>query len=220
MVDAADTARITAVAVNRYGEETRTGVTFTGCNNNITVAVDPQRVNLEAPDRAIVVGNTLGPSCVTISGGGFSEEVGVAVVAADLVVTAAPDVLRAGETGEVVVTTVDAVGPFARTDVTYSSDDDAVVAVTDDMGSISTSESGAANITATWTGEAGVTRQVTHGIGVVANVPVGVSSNSVNVIITVFGEGIGVADITGTVTTSEGDLAFGPADVTVNDPGE
>lgn len=283
VVDAADTTAVQANAVSRYGDATRDAVTFTACDATISIAPDPTRVTAEPPERWLVIGNTLGESCVEVSTAGFRDTAGIAVVPASIVVTAAPDTLRAGDTGEVVVQTLAAdgspVGPFTRTDAAYSVEqnpevEDATVAtLTDDMGGFSTTASGQAEITSVWSG-GGITRSVDHTVVVIANVPasaafesssfgalaaddtvelevvlsdalgnkntnendiLGVTvqssdpgvatvfgelrpSSSVNVIVGVVGVGSGTTDVSGFVTTTAGDIVFGPAPALVLNP--
>lgn len=277
-LDAADTLPLSASASNPYGDATLDAVTFTLCQSpTITFETDESRVTLQPPDRILVIGETLGESCVVASSAGLTDTAVVDVVPASLAVTAAPDTLRAGLSDEVVVEARDAagvaVGPYVRSDVTYETSASAVAELTDDIGSVTTSLAGQADITATWEG-GGISRSVSHTIVVIPNVPTGaafasalfdavgagttaemevvvsdaegnqntsedeitgvtavssdenvatvtaelVPSMSVNVIVTVTGQGAGTADITGTVTTTVGDFAFGPAIATVLDP--
>ena len=185
VVDAADTSRVNANAENRYGDPTLAGITFSACDSKISVEPDPTLEPIEPPDRAIVIGVTLGSSCVVVNSGGQTDTAEVEVVAAGVEVTSAPDTLRAGQTGEVVVRTIDKagspVGPFARTDATYTSSNDSSVALTDDMGSISTATAGFSEIEAVWSG-GGLTRSASHTVVVIANVPasVGTMNSSVS----------------------------------------
>ncbi len=277
VVDAGDTSRVNANTLNVFGDPTLGGLTFTACDSKVEVSLDPERVDIEPPDRAIVVGKTLGSSCVVATSGGLTDTAFVDVVAAALEVVSAPDTLRAGQTDEVVVQTVDkagaAVGPFARTDVVYSSGNTASVQLTDSMGSVSAPQSGFSVINAQWSG-GGITRALDHTIVVVANVPASaalesssfpalaagdsatleaivsdvlgnqnteeseilgitaqssdagvamvnaalVAGSSVQAFITASAVGAGTANVTGTVMTTAGDFALGPATVTVLNP--
>ncbi|MFQ5747136.1 MAG: IPT/TIG domain-containing protein [Gemmatimonadota bacterium] len=184
IIPAGRTGELDVVALNQGGEPTFGAVSATpGCGPaTVTVADDPQQTPIQPPGQMIVTaGSTLGTACIVIASGGVTDTVNVVVVADDIVVTSAPSVLRAGQTGTVVVDIVDANGtsvtPFAPTDATWATSNSNVVAV-DASGNLTTTQSGSAAITATWSGTAatsttglGVTVSTTASVQVDPNVP-------------------------------------------------
>lgn len=174
VVEAGASRTISASLQNDLGNPVSGDVTFSACNALISVAADPNQTPLEPGTNIVVTGVTLGESCVVVSGAGFSDTVGVRVVADELTVTAAPETVRAGDTGSIdlalVTTGGVSVGPFSEADVTWSSSNTARLFFTDDVGGFDTRLAGPVTVTATYTAF-GVTRTVAIPITVLPNLP-------------------------------------------------
>jgi len=187
VVTAADTAELSVKAVNEGAEPSFATVSAMadqcGGGGAITVVGDPKQTSLESPGRLLVLGgSTIGTACVVATAGGVTDTADVIVVPSDIIVTSAPSLLRAGQTGTVTTSIVDltgaAVGPFSSTtDVAYSSDNSASVAVDGATGDLTTTTAGSATITSTWSGTAAtgttgvISRSVDQTITVDPNVP-------------------------------------------------
>jgi hypothetical protein len=104
VVDAADTTRVEAVR-----QPTRVAVSFTACDAKILVEPDPERVAIENPDRTLVIGQTLGETCVNASGAGKTASAVVNVVPSDIEATIASP-LGSGASVQVDVTFLDKAG--------------------------------------------------------------------------------------------------------------
>lgn len=144
-------------------------------------------------------GTTWGATCVQLSGGGADATVDVMVVADSLELTGTPAndqlvVFQQVQLGaNLLANDGSAVGPFdATTDLTWSSDDEAVLTV-DDTGLVTAEGAGSATITATWT-EFGVDVSAETTITVVVPAPVltstDVASASAGEVVTVTGTGL------------------------------
>ena len=147
IVEAGDSTLVSAFLVNNLGNPVQGDVTFSACDATITAAADETQSPLEPGTNFYISGNTLGESCVNVSGAGFDQTIGVRVVAAGFATTAVTDTVRAGDTGSIDVTLINAaggaVGPFAETDATFTSDNEDALFFTDDAGSFDTHESDA-----------------------------------------------------------------------------
>ncbi|UCF18528.1 MAG: PPC domain-containing protein [Gemmatimonadota bacterium] len=120
LVDAADTTRVSAFGVNQYNEKTYTPVTGTACDAKIQVDLDvgqtaggvvptDGRVPVEPPDRWLVVGQTLGETCINFSGGGQTAEATLFVVPSTMEATIS-SVIGSGASATAVVDFFDKVG--------------------------------------------------------------------------------------------------------------
>lgn len=110
IVDAADTTRVSAVGRNQYGENTQVALTYTTCDAKIDVEPDPTRVAVEPPDRWLVMGRTLGESCVEFTAGGVAGTAKVFVVPADMEVTLPSYTLESGQASQATVVFLDVAG--------------------------------------------------------------------------------------------------------------
>lgn len=137
VVNAADTTRVYVVALDRYGELTYGQVQYTACDNKITLAPDTNkiqgRVPIEAPERTIVVGNTLGESCVIATGpSGLADTATVQVVPAE-VEASLPAVIGSGATVATGLEILDKAGNpvtgFTTADLVFSVSDGSVADV-------------------------------------------------------------------------------------------
>ncbi len=153
VVNAADTTRVYVVALDRYGELTYGGVQYTACDNKITVAPDTSgvegRVPIEAPERTLVLGNTLGESCVTATGpGGLSATATIQVLPAKVEATL-PAVLGSGASVAADIELLDKAGDpvsgFTAADLIFSVSD-ASVADVDANGNVTGKAPGAATL--------------------------------------------------------------------------
>lgn len=182
------TATLDVTALNAGNEPNFAEVSqqASGCGGpaSVTVADNPERTEAEPPGRFLVTaGNVLGEACIIVSAGGLTDTVEVVVVADAIVITSdhsAP--VRAGGGGTVTAQLVafdgtTAVTPFDAADATWASSNAAIVNIAAD-GTFTTSQSGTATITVTWSGTddtgtsgLGVSRSATASITVVANVP-------------------------------------------------
>lgn len=182
VVDAADTTTVTGFAVNEFGSPTLAAMQFSGCDSKVEVTLDPDRVAIEPPDRALVIGRTLGSSCVNVDGpGDLSATADINVVPADMEVTAPGDEFRSGETATVDVTYFDAAGSeaqgFDKSQVAFSTDAPAVASVSAD-GTVSPKAPGDATVTASLLPEWGAERTTTFTFSVVPGVFTGTLSPS------------------------------------------
>lgn len=162
VVDAADTTRITANAVNESGEPTFDPVSFTACDTKITVTPDPERVEVQPPERAIIVGQTLGASCVDIDGpGSLTAQATVHVVPDSIVVTLAPTTIQSGQTAQASVTYLDEAGnPVSGFDISEVELSVAASAIgsVDAAGLVSGKSPGTTNLVASLLGSWGAAR--------------------------------------------------------------
>ncbi len=124
VIDAADTSRVNANTLNVYGSPTLGGLTFTACDSKIEVSLDPARVSIEPPDRVIVVGKTLGSSCVVATSGGLTDTATVFVVPAALGLTLTATVIGSGVASGSALTFLDkagaAVSGFDESEVVFT----------------------------------------------------------------------------------------------------
>lgn len=125
IVDAADTSRIQVVARNRAGEATFDPVQFTACDTKIVAVEDPTRLEFEPPTRILVIGQTLGASCVDVTGpGSLTATATVNVVPAAIALSLPADTIQSGETAQATLTYLDAadlpVSGFDLTQVEFS----------------------------------------------------------------------------------------------------
>lgn len=118
----------------------------------------------------VTAGNTLGGSCIQLSGGGASATVEVNVVGDSLAITDVPatetvDLFASVDlSGAMFSRTGDPVSPFdPASDLAWSVDDNAVMTVDAATGVVSAIGVGSATITATWT-EAGATLTATQAL--------------------------------------------------------
>lgn len=155
---------VVANVLNQYGAALVVNVTASECDAGVTVAVDTVRSEYEYPERFIITGNTVGESCVVVSGGGITDTIDVRVVpaAVDLELSAPGDTLV--ESGSVVDLSVAYLGatgaaaPGATLDTNTSfSVSPSAVGVVDDTGAFSARAPGTAWVKATYT-YLGVTR--------------------------------------------------------------
>lgn len=120
IVDAADTSLIRAVAQNRAGEATYDPVQFAACDTKIVAVEDPSRIELEPPTRILVIGQTLGASCVDVTGpGSLTATATVNVVPAALALSLPADTIESGQAAQANLTYLDAAGaPVSGFDLT------------------------------------------------------------------------------------------------------
>lgn len=107
----------------------------------------------------VTAGNTIGETCIALAGGGANATVEVSVVGDSLAVidTPAGDTIDLFDSADLSATLLsdagDPVSPFdAGADLTWSSDDGAVMTVDEASGVVTSVGVGAATVTATWTG--------------------------------------------------------------------
>jgi len=149
VVDAADSTRVEATARNQYRDPTYADVNFTACDSKVTVADDPESVPLEPPKRVLVIGNTLGESCVEASVGSITEEIVVNVVPYRVEVGIA-DTLESGQSDQVALTLLGkdlvAVTGMDVTDFDYSTGSSSIAEV-DASGNITAKAPGETDVT-------------------------------------------------------------------------
>lgn len=153
VVDAADTTTVTGFAVNEFGSPTLAAMQFSACDSKVEVTLDPDRVAIEPPDRALVIGRTLGSSCVNVDGPGeLTATADINVVPAEIELAAPASEFRSGEAATVDVTYLDAAGNtaegFDKAEVSFSTSDPAVAEISSD-GTVSPKAPGDASVTAT-----------------------------------------------------------------------
>lgn len=97
-VNAGGTVKVSAVVRNEYGAATNAAVTATPCDAKITAVRDTGRSAFEFPERFDVTGtNSLGNSCLVVSGGGLTDTIRVRVVPASIRMTGI-DTVGSGQT--------------------------------------------------------------------------------------------------------------------------
>jgi hypothetical protein len=69
------TSPVIARVMNKYTAPTGDAVTATPCDAKISVVKDTSRTEFEAPERFLVTGNTLGRSCMIVTGGGITDTI-------------------------------------------------------------------------------------------------------------------------------------------------
>jgi hypothetical protein len=187
IVPAGRTAKLESRSINAGGEPTFEAVAAAvdpSCGSGaITVVPDPEALDIQPPGLYEVTGGSvLGQTCINLTSGSNTTVVEVTVVTEEIEIVSGPATLRAGETGQIVAQLVDAegnpVGPYAPEDAAFSSSATGVADFTDEFGNFSTTASGAAVLTVTWSGQEangtaglGVERSVDHSLTVLANVP-------------------------------------------------
>ena len=175
VVAAGRTADLESRAVNQSGEPTFDAVSFeidASCGAGaITVVPDPDQLEIQPPGLFVVTGGAvLGQSCINLTSGSSTALVEVTVVGDAIEITSpiADQVFRAGESGQIIAQLVDfdgnPVGPYEPEDAVFTSSDDAVALITDDVGNFTTDQSGTATLGATWLGQAD---NGTSGLGVI-----------------------------------------------------
>lgn len=177
VIEAGETRLIQTYLVNEVGNPVAGEVDFDACNGLITVVEDEDQLDIEPGTNLLVTaGGTLGESCINVSAGGFEETITIRIVPSEIVVTAATDTVRAGDSGSIDVTIVDADGnpvtPFDEgLEITYTSSNTRRLFFTDTLGGFDTDSSGAVIVTATYE-LFGVTRTLEIPITVLPGLPV------------------------------------------------
>ncbi len=192
VISAGRTGQLRSSTVNESGaptyEQIAAAVDPTCGPAAITVAEDTLdaqlvRDGVVPPGRfRVAAGATLGQSCVVLTSGSLTATVDVTVVGEAITIISAPDLLRAGEGGQVVAGLVDfdgnPVGPYDPADAGWSSQASNVADFVDDIGNFTTEVAGSAPLTVTWIGQEGngtvvegVVLEATHVVTVVPNVP-------------------------------------------------
>jgi hypothetical protein len=156
-VEAGDTTVVIATVMNQYGTPTNEAVTAEPCDGKVTAVADPRRSEFESPETFLVMGHTLGTSCVVVRGGGLVDTAVVRVVPRSLVVSATDTTqVSSGETVAVGppvfydVTGAPVTG-FTGANLTYSSLDQ-TIAVVDATGNATGRAPGVARIVGALTG--------------------------------------------------------------------
>ena len=164
-VNAGGTVTVDANILNRYGAALNEAVNATACDAGVSVERDTTRSAFEYPERFIVTGNSVGESCVVVSGAGITDTIAVRVVPAsvDLAFTAPGDTLL--ESGDQVTLTIAYLGATGAAAPGVSLDDrttftvvNAPVGSIDENGVFIAREAGTTWVRATWT-DMGVTRR-------------------------------------------------------------
>jgi hypothetical protein len=195
VVPAGRESKLVSRAVNPGNEPTFADVSWAidptlGCVDagvssvgTVSVIEDPDRlVEIQPPGLFVVTGGTsLGQTCIELSSAGLTEIVKVTVVADDILILNAPEVLSFGSTaqlsGQLISNTdpPEVVGPFDVTDATWTTDE-ASVATVDENGLVTGVGAGVATITACWggtdaTGTSGLSYQVCDDVAIEVVVP-------------------------------------------------
>lgn len=148
VIEAGASRTVSAFLVNDLGNPVAGSVSFSACNAGISVAEDPDQSDLEPGTSFVVTGNTLGESCVNVSGAGFDGTVGVRVVPADITLSLT-DTILSGESSTATVaffnTSGTAATGFDLDDVTFESLDEDV-AVVDASGVVTAQAPGTVEI--------------------------------------------------------------------------
>ena len=173
VVEVGGEIRVVANVLNQYGAALVVNVTASECDAGVTVAVDTIRSEYEYPERFIITGNTVGESCVVVTGGGVTDTIDVRVVpaAVDLELSAPGDTLL--QSGDQVMLAIDYLGatgaaaPGASLDTrtTFTVVNSPVGSV-DANGLFTAREAGTTWVRATWN-DLGVTRRDSVQISVI-----------------------------------------------------
>lgn len=159
-VEAGDTTRVIAIVMNRYGTPTNENVTAEPCDNKVTATADPARTEFESPETFLVIGQTLGFSCIVVRGGGLVDTATIRVVPAELEL-AGDTLLLSGEAGTVGVSFLNVSGQvvtgFDINSVTFSSGA-ASIATVDESGNVTAFAPGVAPLIVTLKNTWGVAR--------------------------------------------------------------
>lgn len=165
VVEVDGTVGVVANVLNRYGAALVVNVTASECDAGVSVEVDTVRSEYEYPERFLITGNSVGESCVVVSGGGITDTIAVRVVpaAVDLAFTAPGDTLL--ESGDMVDLSVGylsasggtAPGVTLDSRTTFTVVTPAVGSI-DDQGTFIAREPGTTWVRATWT-DMGVARR-------------------------------------------------------------
>ena len=151
VIDAGDTRLVQAYLANVLGNPVVGEVEFEACDAGVTVTADDEQTDIEPGNNFYIQGNTLGESCVNVSGGGFEETIGVRVVPAALELGLA-DTLSSGETVTASVLFLNAAGGaatgFDLDEVTFESLDEDI-AVIDASGNVTAQAPGNVDIVVT-----------------------------------------------------------------------
>jgi hypothetical protein len=169
-VEAGDTTVVIATVMNQYGTPTNEAVTAEPCDGKVTAVADPRRSDFESPETFLVMGHTLGFSCVVVRGGGLVDTATVRVVPADLLLVG-DTVLQSGTLTPTTLSFLDITGQpvtgFGLQSVTLSTLDD-VIAVVDPDGNITPRAPGTTGVVVTLNDTWGVVRADTLMIRVFA----------------------------------------------------
>lgn len=132
VVEAGDTTKVLAIVMNQYGTPTNAPVTAEPCDSKITATADPNRSAFESPETFLVVGQTLGLSCLVVRGAGLTDTANVRVVPASIVGSGV-DTVQSGAQDTVNVQfrsiTGGAVTGFTNAQLSFTSLDTLVVAI-------------------------------------------------------------------------------------------
>lgn len=164
-VNAGGTVRVNAIVRNQFGAATNAAVTGTPCDARISAVADTGRTAFEFPERFVITGNTLGTTCLVVSGGGLTDTITVRVVPASIRATGADTVSVFLGSGETIQAGVEfrniagaAVTGFSMSDVTWQSLTPAQVSVDPVTGAITGQAPGLARVIARLDPRFGVTR--------------------------------------------------------------
>lgn len=160
VVQAGDTTRVTAIVMNRYGAPINAPVTAEPCDAKVTAMADPRRSALESPETFIVVGQTLGFSCIVVRGGGLIDTATIRVVPASVEVVG-DTLIQSGEVGQVTVRFLNIQGQpvtgFDINSVTLTTGSSTIAGV-DETGAVSGRAPGTTPVIATLNNTWGVVR--------------------------------------------------------------
>jgi hypothetical protein len=150
IVDAADTTRVDVNSRNQYGAPTREAVTFTACDAKIAVEPDPTVVDVEHPNRTLVIAGTLGSTCVVATAAGLTDTATVSVVPASIDIGLV-SMIGSGASAASTLTFLDKAGNEAtgmdESDVVYTVADPAIADV-DATGTVTGKAPGDTELTA------------------------------------------------------------------------
>lgn len=170
VIEAGETRLVQAYLVNALSNPVAGDVDFEACNGAITVENDPNQTDLEPGTNFLITGNTLGTSCVNVSGSGEEATINVRVVPAELELTLSDTILSgAGEPAG--VTFLNASGTaatgFDLDEVSFSSLDTLVAVVDPATGDVTARAPGTVSIVVTLDDGLGAARADTFSVVVV-----------------------------------------------------
>jgi hypothetical protein len=170
VIEAGETRLVQAYLVNALGNPVAGDVDFEACNAAISVEQDPDQTDLEPGNNFLITGNTLGSSCVNVSGSGEEATVNVRVIPADLSLTLA-DTLLSGSGTTAGVLFLDAAGAaatgFDLDEVSFSSLDEDIVSVDPATGDVVAKAPGTVGIVVTLDDGLGAARADTVNVTVI-----------------------------------------------------
>ena len=170
VIEAGETRLVQAYLVNALGNPVAGDVDFEACDAAITVEADPEQTDLEPGSNFLITGNTLGTSCVNVSGSGEEATINVRIIPAELALSL-EDTILSGAGATAGVTFLNASGTaatgFDLDEVSFTSLDTLIAVVDPVTGDVTARAPGTAEIVVTLDEGLGAARADTFAVVVV-----------------------------------------------------